>query len=58
MDGVMGNMAVSETEYVATAVLQEAKPITQTIYSNAKVIVEQHRYFFENLWNKAIPARV
>ena len=23
MDGVMGNMAVSETEYVATAVLQE-----------------------------------
>jgi two-component system sensor histidine kinase VicK len=56
MDGVMGNMAVSETEYVATAVLQEAKPITQTIYSNAKAIVEQHRYFFENLWNKAIPA--
>lgn len=56
MDGVMGNMAVSETEYVATAVLQEAKPITQTIYSNAKAIVEQHRYFFENLWNKAIPS--
>jgi hypothetical protein len=36
MDGVKGNMAVSETEYVATAVLQEAKPITQTIYSNAR----------------------
>jgi two-component system, OmpR family, sensor histidine kinase VicK len=56
MDGVKGNMAVSETEYVATAVLQESQPITQTIYSNAKAILEQHRYFFENLWNTATPA--
>jgi signal transduction histidine kinase len=56
MDGVKGNMALSETEYVATAVLQESKPVTQTIYSNAKAILEQHSYFFENLWNKAIPA--
>src|ERR671932_842262 len=56
MDGVKGNMAVSETEYVATAVLQESQPVTQTIYSNAKAILEQHRYFFETLWNKAIPA--
>jgi signal transduction histidine kinase len=50
-------MAVSETEYVATAKLEgESKPVTQTIYSNAKAIVEQHRYFFENLWINAIPA--
>ncbi|MFL6408358.1 MAG: hypothetical protein ACJ71F_15010, partial [Nitrososphaeraceae archaeon] len=50
MDSVKGNMAVGETEYVATAVLQESQPVTQTIYSNAKAILEQHRYF-ENLWN-------
>ena len=56
MDNVKGNMAVSETEYVATAVLQGAKPVTQTIYSNTKAILEQHSYFFENLWNKAMPA--
>lgn len=57
MDGVKGNMAISETEYVATANLEgEAKPVTQTIYSNAKAILEQHKYFFENLWSKAIPA--
>lgn len=56
MDGVKGNMAVSEIEYIATAVLQEAKPVTQAIYSNAKAIIGQHRYFFENLWSKAIPA--
>lgn len=55
MDGVKGNMAVSETEYVATAILQESQPVTQTIYSNAKAILEQHRYF-ENLWNNATAA--
>jgi signal transduction histidine kinase len=56
LDGLRGNFAVSETEYVATAILNEKEPVTQTIYSNAKVILEQHRYFFETLWNKAIPA--
>ncbi|HZA48388.1 MAG TPA: HAMP domain-containing sensor histidine kinase [Nitrososphaera sp.] len=56
MDTVKGNMAVSETEYVATATLEGAKPVTQTIYSNAKPILEQQRYFFENLWIKAVHA--
>jgi two-component system, OmpR family, sensor histidine kinase VicK len=57
MAEVKGNMAVSETEYVATAKLEEeAKPITQTIYSNVKAIIEQHRHFFENLWMNAISA--
>lgn len=56
MDTVKGNMAVSETEYIATATLEGAKPITETIYSNAKPILEQQRYFFENLWIKAVHA--
>ena len=56
MDTVKGNMVVSETEYVATAMLEGAKPITETIYSNAKPILEQQRYFFENLWIKAVHA--
>ena len=56
MDTVKGNMAVSETEYIATATLEGAKPITEAIYSNAKPILEQQRYFFENLWIKAVHA--
>ena len=56
LDGLRGNFAVSETEYVATAIINEQEPVTETIYSNAKAILEQHRYFFETLWNKAIPA--
>ena len=54
---IKGNMAVGETEYVATAKLEgEAKPITQTIYSNVKAIIEQNKYFFENLWINATSA--
>jgi two-component system, OmpR family, sensor histidine kinase VicK len=56
IDNVKGNMAVSETEYVATSVLESSKPVTQTIYSNVKAFLEQQRYFFETLWGNAIPA--
>jgi signal transduction histidine kinase len=56
MDNVKGNFAISENEYVATARLQGATPLTQTIYSNVNAIIEQHRYFFENLWSNAIRA--
>ncbi len=56
LDKVKGNIAVSETEYVATAMLEGASPVTQTIYSNVKAFLEQQRYFFETLWSKAIPA--
>src|SRR5919199_1067696 len=56
LDGVKGGLAVSETEYMATIVLEEAKPLTQVIYSNVKEIVEQGRYIFDTLWNTAIPA--
>jgi two-component system sensor histidine kinase VicK len=55
MDNVKGNMAVSETEYVATALLEGSMSVTQTIYSNVKAFLEQQHYFFENLWSRAIP---
>jgi len=56
LDGVRGGMAISESEYMATTVLQEAKPLTQVIYSNVKEVVEQGQYIFDTLWNTAIPA--
>jgi hypothetical protein len=49
-------MAVSKSEYMATTVLQEAKPLMQVIYSNVKEVVEQGQYIFDTLWNAAIPA--
>jgi two-component system, OmpR family, sensor histidine kinase VicK len=57
LDGVKGNFAVSETEYLSpAAALEEAKPVRQLLYSNMKTIVEQQQYIFDTLWNKAISA--
>lgn len=57
LDGVKGNFAVSDAEYLATAAaLEEAQPVRQLLHSNMKTIVEQQQYIFDTLWNKAIPA--
>ena len=55
LDGIKGAMAVSEKEYVAAAVMQEAKPVPHLTYSNVKEIVEHQQYMFETLWTKSIP---
>jgi two-component system, OmpR family, sensor histidine kinase VicK len=51
-----GNFAVSETEYIAAATIREGQPLPKIIYSNSKEIVEQQRYLFLALWDKAVPA--
>ncbi|MGC2667936.1 MAG: HAMP domain-containing sensor histidine kinase, partial [Candidatus Nitrosopolaris sp.] len=56
LDGIKGGIAVTETEYMATTVLQEAKPLTQVIYSNVKEVVDQGQYIFDSFWYRAIPA--
>lgn len=56
MSNVQGNMMVTDNnEYLASASVGTSSA-SQAIYSNAKTIIEQQRLFFENLWNKAIPA--
>ena len=59
VDGIKGGLAVSETEFMATTILEEATPLTQVIYSNVKELVEQGQYIFDTLWanSAAIPAR-
>ena len=56
LDGVKGGMAVSESEYMATTVLEESKPLTEVIYSNVKEVVEQNQYIYDTLWRSAISA--
>ena len=56
LSGVKGGIAVSESEYMATTLLEEAKPLTQVIFSSVKEVVEQGQYIFDTLWNTAIPA--
>ena len=57
LEGVKGNFGVSESDYIATAIQQEARPIVRLIHSNAKAMIEQQQYFFQTLWSKAIPAK-
>ena len=59
LEGVRGNYAMSDTEYIATNVTGvESDSITTpyAIYSNVKEDTKQQHYVFEILWNKAIPA--
>ena len=56
LDGVKGGMAVSESEYMATTILEESKPLTEVIYSNMREVVEQGQYIFDTLWRSAISA--
>ncbi len=56
LDGIKGNFGVSDTEYIATASLKEARPVPELIYSNAKSVIDQNNYVFDTLWGNAILA--
>jgi signal transduction histidine kinase len=57
LQGVKGNFGVVDgKEYGAAANIYAMQPPVEFIYSNVKAFVEQQQYFFELLWNKAIPA--
>jgi two-component system, OmpR family, sensor histidine kinase VicK len=56
LDGIKGNFAVSEKEYVASATMREASLLQQVIYSNVKEVLEQQQYVFDSFWNRSIPA--
>lgn len=58
LEGFTGAMAVSESEYMATTTLEEKQHLTHVIYSTEKEVVEQQQYFFDALWNKAVPAEI
>jgi two-component system, OmpR family, sensor histidine kinase VicK len=58
LDGIRGNFAVSEREYLASATLQEAKLLPQVIYSNVKEVLEQQQYVFDSFWNRSSPAEL
>jgi two-component system, OmpR family, sensor histidine kinase VicK len=54
--GIRINFVVTDTEYTSSAIMQQVHAHPECVYSNVSSIVEQQRYLFENLWNKAIPA--
>jgi two-component system, OmpR family, sensor histidine kinase VicK len=57
LDGLIGGIAVSELEYMATTTLHGGQLLTQVFYSNAIEVVKQGQYIFNTFWNKALPAK-
>ena len=58
LDGLKGFLSILDGKLVTTTVYEEeGKILPHLVTSNVKVLVEQHRYFFENLWKEAIPVK-
>ena len=56
LDGLKGDIAINESEYMATTVLQKEQPLTEVIYSNVEEVVGQGQYTFDTLWKNSISA--
>ena len=58
LEKMKGKFAVNEFETISTAiVMRKARFALKAIYSNIPEIVPQQQYFFETVWDKAIPAK-
>ena len=58
LDGLKGYLSISDARLLtAHAFGQEYGPLPHIVVSNVRVFVEQQQYFFETLWNKAIPSK-
>ena len=58
LDGIKGNFGISDgVEYRASPTSKQDETPSEYIISTMKSFVEQQQYFFETLWNKAIPAK-
>jgi two-component system, OmpR family, sensor histidine kinase VicK len=57
LNGVKGDLYISEQEYAASATLHErGKSSDMMIYSSAKEIVEHQQYAFDSFWNTSSSA--
>jgi len=55
LDGVKGNFAVSDTEYVAG--IRRRSILASLVQSDVNELVQQQRYVFDALWTHAVPAK-
>lgn len=54
LDGVMGNFALSDTEYIAG--IKDGDIFVSLIRTDIKELVMHQRFVFETLWKHAVPA--
>jgi two-component system, OmpR family, sensor histidine kinase VicK len=59
LDGLKGFLGIADGRVLtSTAFGQEGKILPHIVASTVRLLVEQQQYFFETLWNKAIPAEL
>ena len=56
LEGFVGRIAISESEFMTTTSLRDKQLLTQVFYSDVEEVVKQGQYIFSTFWNKAIPA--
>jgi signal transduction histidine kinase len=57
LSDIKGNFSIEDrSTYLGAATMRPGEPPTQGILSTSKIFVEMQQYFFDTLWNKAIPA--
>jgi sugar-specific transcriptional regulator TrmB len=57
LDGLIGGIAVSESEYMSTTALKRKELLTVAFYSNEEEVVKSGQYVFDTFWEKATPAK-
>jgi two-component system, OmpR family, sensor histidine kinase VicK len=58
LEGIKGNFAISDSEFIASPDVCKENPVTDSVYSDVASILKQQWYVFETLWNHAVPAEV
>lgn len=58
LDEIKGNFGIVDGSlYQAGATIKESTPPPRLIVSTFKAILDQHQYFFDMLWKKAISVK-
>lgn len=57
LDGLKGYLSILDGKVLGSHAYGLENGLPHAVASTVKVFVEQQQYFFETLWNKAIPAR-
>ncbi len=56
LDGIKGGIAINQSEYITTSVIEKGQSLTELYHSNLAPVVEQGQYIFDTLWMNSIPA--
>lgn len=57
LDGLKGYLSILDGKVLGSHAYSQQHELPHAVASTVRVFVEQQQYFFETLWNKAIPAK-